>query len=79
MRRMKMLVVPVIAVLAGCAQFAGPIAVRHMDRADAPAPDGGRYTPYEQGVRARERYNIPSDDWSVGPALGVEKVSPTGR
>ena len=50
-----------------------------MDRADASAPDGSRYTTYEQEVRARERYNIPSNDWSVGPFLGAVPVSPTGR
>jgi hypothetical protein len=79
MRRLITLTVPVILALAGCNRFAGPLEVWRMDRADALGPDGRPYTSYEQEVRARERYTIPTDDWGVAPPLNVGKVGPTGR
>lgn len=79
MQRAILLIVPVLATLSGCARFAGPLEVRHMDRADARAPDGTPYTLAEQATRARERYAIPSDDFRVGPSIGVGAVGPTGR
>jgi hypothetical protein len=79
MRRAILLIVPVLATLSGCTRFAGPLEVRRMDRADALAPDGRPYTREEQAIRARERYSIPSDDFRVGPKIGLDGVSPTGR
>lgn len=79
MRRTIILVLPVVAILAGCNQFAGPLAVRRMDSYDALAPDGKPYTLSEQAIRARERYSIPSDDWRVGPKIGLDGTSPVGR
>jgi hypothetical protein len=79
MRRLLLLAIPLVATLLGCTRYAGPLAVRRMDRADALGPDGRPYTLEEQAIRARERYNIPSDDFRVGPPIGLDGVSPTGR
>jgi hypothetical protein len=81
MRRTILLVLPILAALAGCNRFLGPIEVRHQDPTKGLAPDGkGGLTPYtlqEQEIRARERYTIPSDDRSVGPPIWRDGVSPT--
>ncbi len=58
----------------GCNRFAGPIAVRNMDRADAPG-----YTISEQEQRGRERLTITEDDYRIGPNGYISRPSPTGR
>ena len=78
MRRSLLLACLVVSSL-GCTRFAGPIAVRHMGRPDALAPDGTRYTIEEQKRRGRERLALPEDDIRVGPKLYADRPSPTGR
>lgn len=79
-RRLIVLAVPFLMTLVGCrGDFAGPLAVRHMDRADAPAPDGSRYTIDEQQTRGRQRYTIPDDDFRIGPRVGTGVMDPIGR
>ena len=58
----------------GCTRFAGPVAVRHMGRADAPG-----YTIPQQEQRGRERYTILEDDIRIGPKAYADRPSPTGR
>jgi hypothetical protein len=53
---------------AGCSQYMGPLQSRQQSRADAPAPDGRPYTLAEQEARGRQRYTIPDNSWSSGPA-----------
>jgi hypothetical protein len=79
MRRRILLIVTIVGALAGCNRFMGPLEVRRQDPTKGPAPDGTPYTLAEQEIRARERYNIPSDDFRVGPKIGRDGVSPTGR
>jgi hypothetical protein len=79
MRRAILLIVPIISFLAGCNQFAGPLAVRRMEPYNALAPDGTPYTLPEQAIRARERFSIPSDDFRVGPRIGIDGTSPIGN
>jgi len=79
MRRLIVLVVPIVVVLAGCNRFAGPLEVRRMDRADARAPDGLPYTIEQQEARGRERYSIPDDDFRAGPRIGFGAVDPIWR
>jgi hypothetical protein len=79
MRRLIILIVPIVVGLIGCSNIAGPIAVRHMDRADALAPDGRPYTIAEQEARGRQRYSIPESDFRIGPSTGFDRVDPTGR
>jgi hypothetical protein len=59
---------------AACTRFAGPLAVRQMDRADAPG-----YTIEEQQKRGRARLAITEDDWAVGPNAYIDRPSPIGR
>jgi hypothetical protein len=73
MRRLVALVLFLSACL-GCTRFAGPVAVRHMDRADAPG-----YTIDEQERRGRERLAISEDDYRIGPKGYIDRPSPTGR
>ena len=79
MRRTILLALPIIAALAGCNRFMGPLEVRRQDPTKGPAPDGSPYTLQEQEIRARERYTIPSDDFRVGPPIWRDAVGPTGR
>jgi hypothetical protein len=58
----------------GCTRFAGPVAVRHSGRADAPG-----YSLEEQQRRGRERYTITEDDIRIGPKTYADRPSPTGR
>lgn len=76
MRRIGMLAALVLTVgsLVGCNRFAGPVAVRHMGRADAPG-----YTISQQEQRGRERYTILEDDIRIGPKAYADRPSPTGR
>lgn len=73
---MRRFVAPVLFVVAciGCNRFAGPLEVRHMDRADAPG-----YTIPEQEQRGRERLAISEDDIRIGPKGYIDRPSPTGR
>lgn len=73
MRRSLILVALFLSSL-GCTRFAGPIAVRHSGRADAPG-----YTLPEQERRGRERYTITEDDPRIGPKTFADRPSPTGR
>ncbi|VTU02690.1 unnamed protein product [Gemmataceae bacterium] len=59
---------------AACTRFAGPLAVRQMDRADAPG-----YTIEEQEKRGRARLAITEDEWAVGPYAYIDRPSPIGR
>ena len=72
--RRTVLLVALFLSAAGCTRYAGPIAVRHMGRADAPG-----YTIPEQERRGRERYTILEDDIRIGPKTYSDRVSPTGR
>jgi len=73
MRRALLLGVLLFSCVA-CTRFAGPIAVRQMDRADAPG-----YTIGEQEKRGRARLAITEDDWAVGPPAYIDRPSPIGR
>lgn len=69
---MRRFVLPAVVLLscAACTRFAGPIAVRQMDRADAPG-----YDLEEQAKRTRARLAFPDDDRAVGPKTNID---PTG-
>jgi hypothetical protein len=69
MRRVVMSAL-ILLSCAACTRFAGPLAVRQMDRADAPG-----YTIEEQEKRGRARLAIPDDDRAVGPKTNID---PTG-
>ncbi|MCE9567075.1 MAG: hypothetical protein K8U57_34160 [Planctomycetes bacterium] len=70
MRRVLMMVIVLLSSTA-CTRFAGPLAVRQMDRADAPG-----YTIEEQEKRGRARLALPDDDRAVGPKTNID---PTGN
>jgi hypothetical protein len=78
---MRRLLIPLLLLVtcAGCYRFAGPLAVRQMGPADGRAPDGSRYTIYEQERRGRARLAITEDDRSVGPNAYIDRPSPIGR
>jgi hypothetical protein len=77
--RRSLLLACLLASSLGCTRFAGPIAVRHMDRPDALMRDGQRYTIEEQQRRGRERLAITEDDFRIGPKGYIDRPSPTGR
>jgi hypothetical protein len=79
MRRKLVVAVPLFLAALGCTRYAGPLAVRQMGPANAPAPGGGRYTIPEQEQRGRERYTILEDDIRIGPKAYADRPSPTGR
>ncbi len=79
MRRLLLPALLMIVSAVGCTRYAGPIAVRHMDRPDAIAPDGMPYTIEEQQRRGRARLAITEDDWSIGPNGNISRPSPIGR
>ncbi len=70
-RRMFVLM---LAALAGCTRYSGPIETRQMGRADVPG-----YTIDEQKKRGRERLAISEDDYRIGPKGYIDRPSPTGR
>lgn len=74
MRRSLLLAVAFASAAVGCSRFAGPVAVRHMDRPDAPG-----YTIEEQQRRGRERLAVTEDDVRIGPKAYIDRPSPTGR
>ncbi|MBA4186603.1 MAG: hypothetical protein C0467_01155 [Planctomycetaceae bacterium] len=73
MRRKLMLAFLLLSSVA-CTRFAGPLAVRQMDRADAPG-----YTIGEQEKRGRARLAITEDDRAVGPNAYIDRPGPLGR
>jgi hypothetical protein len=81
MRRLVLLVLPLVMTLAGCSnRFMGPLEVtRTKDRADAPDPWGRPYSIEQQEARGRERYAIVQDDFRVGPPIPADQIGPTGR
>ena len=70
----KLVLISLFLLSVGCTRFAGPIAVRHSGRADAPG-----YSLEQQEQRGRERYAISEDDIRIGPKAYVDRPSPTGR
>ena len=78
---MRRLLIPLLLLVAsaGCYRFAGPLAVRQMDPADGRAPDGTRYSIYEQQQRGRARLSITEDDRAIGPNAYIDRPSPIGR
>ncbi len=72
--RRKILLAMLFMSSIACTRFAGPLAVRQMDRADAPG-----YTIAEQEKRGRARLAITEDDRSVGPDVHIDRPSPLGR
>ena len=72
--RRTVLLVCLFLLSLGCTRYAGPVAVRHMGRADAPG-----YTIPEQERRGRERLTILEDDIRIGPKTYTDRPSPTGR
>lgn len=68
------LLLVMVLLAAGCRNFAGPCEAIRKPRADAPG-----LSIEEQQRRVRDKYAIPSDDFRIGPAVGVDAASPTGR
>lgn len=68
---MRFLILALLIVSPGCRNFAGPCAAR-----DKPRPDAPGLTIDEQQRRARDKYTVPSDDFRIGPATGID---PTRR
>jgi len=58
----------------GCGGFDGPRQSRSKPRPDLP-----EYSIEEQKRRARDKYALPEDDYRTGPALQIDRPSPTGR
>ena len=77
MRKLTLLVAPLVLASLGCTRFAGPVETRHMERADALGPDGRPYTLQEQEARGRQRYTIPDNDFKSGPPVYSGIVDPT--
>jgi len=67
-------ILTLITALAGCRNIAGPLAARDKPRADVPG-----LPIEEQERRARDKYTVPSDDFRIGPATGIDRSGPTGR
>lgn len=68
---MRTLLLLLLVLTAGCRNIDGPCAAKSKPRVDAPG-----LTIEEQERRARDKYTVPSDDFRIGPATGID---PTGR
>lgn|SRR6516162_3390670 len=63
-----------VLLLAGCQNTTGPLANREKERPDQPY-----YNIPQQEYLGRDRYPLPQDLYSTGPATGVNNYGPTNR
>jgi hypothetical protein len=61
-------------LLAGCQNTMGPLANSDKERPDQP-----QYNIPQQQYLGRDRYPLPQDSFSTGPATGVNNYGPTNR
>jgi hypothetical protein len=76
--RQVVLLVGLLALIGCRTNWEGPREIYWKNRA-GDRPDLPGYTIEQQEQRGRERLSTPSDNWRVGPPIGLSGPDPTGR